>query len=140
MAVTFVHEKFPAHGITRIAERVILFRHDYSSTNILQVGGCPYDHGQYESNASSKYLLPHGSYTMFKIIKYYTDIWPIHHINILLLLFSNNSIGRLHKYKSSLGCGCVHCSFWVIPQFQKIKHPSDIWPIHHQNIYFLGLV
>ena len=37
MAVTFVNEKFPAHGITRISERIIMYRHDYSSANILQV-------------------------------------------------------------------------------------------------------
>lgn len=37
MAVTFVAEKFPGHGITRVNERVLLFKHDYNSTNILQV-------------------------------------------------------------------------------------------------------
>ena len=37
MAVTFVNEKFPAHGITRISERIIMYRHDYNSSNILQV-------------------------------------------------------------------------------------------------------
>ena len=37
MALQFVAEKFPGHGITRLAERVILFKHDYNSSNILQV-------------------------------------------------------------------------------------------------------
>ena len=37
MAVTFITEKFPSHGVTRISERVMLFKHDYNSTNILQV-------------------------------------------------------------------------------------------------------
>ena len=37
MAVTFVNEKFPVHGITRISERIIMYRHDYNSSNILQV-------------------------------------------------------------------------------------------------------
>ena len=37
MAVTFVNEKFPAHGVTRISERIIMYRHDYNSSNILQV-------------------------------------------------------------------------------------------------------
>jgi len=37
MALQFVAEKFPGHGITRLAERVILFKHDYNSSNILQM-------------------------------------------------------------------------------------------------------
>ena len=38
MACDFVAEKCPANGITRMQERVLLFKHDYQSTNILQVG------------------------------------------------------------------------------------------------------
>ena len=37
MACDFVAEKCPANGITRMQERVLLFKHDYQSTNILQV-------------------------------------------------------------------------------------------------------
>ena len=37
MACDFVAEKCPANGITRMQERVLLFKHDYHSTNILQV-------------------------------------------------------------------------------------------------------
>ena len=32
-----INEKFPEHGISGLVDRLILFRHDYSSTNILQV-------------------------------------------------------------------------------------------------------
>ena len=37
LACTFVNEKFPDHEITRIGERLMVFRHDYSADNILQV-------------------------------------------------------------------------------------------------------
>ena len=37
MACDFVAEKCPTNGITRMQERVLLFKHDYHSTNILQV-------------------------------------------------------------------------------------------------------
>lgn len=36
-ACEFICEKFPANGITRLDERILLFKHDYKSTNILQV-------------------------------------------------------------------------------------------------------
>merc|ERR1711971_1218280 len=36
LAVSFVNEKFHEHEITRLAERLLVFRHDYSSENILQ--------------------------------------------------------------------------------------------------------
>ena len=32
-----INEKFPEHGISGLVDRLILFRHDYSSTNILQM-------------------------------------------------------------------------------------------------------
>jgi len=32
-----VEEKFPEHGILRLFDRLLIFRHDYSSANILQV-------------------------------------------------------------------------------------------------------
>ena len=38
LASTFINEKFPEHGITRLGERLIVFRHDYSQENVLQVG------------------------------------------------------------------------------------------------------
>ena len=41
MACDFVAEKCPTNGITRMQERVLLFKHDYHSTNILQVGSRP---------------------------------------------------------------------------------------------------
>ena len=38
LACTFINEKFPDHEITRIGERLMVFRHDYANTdNILQV-------------------------------------------------------------------------------------------------------
>lgn len=37
LAVSFVNEKCHEHEITRLAERLLVFRHDYSSENILQV-------------------------------------------------------------------------------------------------------
>ena len=37
LAADFVGEKFPTNGITRLQERILLFRHDYNSTNVLQV-------------------------------------------------------------------------------------------------------
>merc|ERR1711971_914608 len=36
LAVSFVNEKFHEHEITRLAERLLVFRHDYSSEKILQ--------------------------------------------------------------------------------------------------------
>ena len=36
-ACDFICEKFPANGLTRLDERILLFKHDYKSTNILQV-------------------------------------------------------------------------------------------------------
>ena len=38
LAVSFVNEKFPDHEVTRLAERLLVFRHDYSCECILQVG------------------------------------------------------------------------------------------------------
>jgi len=38
LACTFINEKFPDHEITRIGERLMVFRHDYANTdNILQM-------------------------------------------------------------------------------------------------------
>ena len=37
LACSFVNQKFPDHEITRLAERLLVFRHDYTSDNILQV-------------------------------------------------------------------------------------------------------
>ena len=37
LASDFVNEKFPEHNFTRLKERLIIFRHDYSDANILQV-------------------------------------------------------------------------------------------------------
>ena len=38
LACNFIDEKFPEHGMTRLSERLMIFRHDYNSTNVLQVG------------------------------------------------------------------------------------------------------
>ncbi|CAN7995296.1 unnamed protein product [Ixodes hexagonus] len=35
MACNFVHKKFPEHGLNRLSERLMLFRHDYNNENIL---------------------------------------------------------------------------------------------------------
>ena len=37
LACTFINEKFPEHEITRIGERLMVFRHDYTADNVLQV-------------------------------------------------------------------------------------------------------
>jgi protein kinase D len=37
MACDFITEKFPNNGITRMNERLLLYKHDYASSNILQV-------------------------------------------------------------------------------------------------------
>ena len=37
IAFTFINEKCPDNEITRIGERLMVFRHDYSADNILQV-------------------------------------------------------------------------------------------------------
>lgn len=37
LACTFVNRKFPEHGLNRLNERLLLFRHDYNSPNILQL-------------------------------------------------------------------------------------------------------
>ena len=37
LASDFVNEKIPDHKVTRLKERLIIYRHDYSTTNILQV-------------------------------------------------------------------------------------------------------
>ena len=39
LACDFINEKFPEHGISRLAERLMVFRHDYTATNALQVMG-----------------------------------------------------------------------------------------------------
>jgi len=36
LATSFVNEKFPEHEVTRLAERLLVFRHDYQSENVLQ--------------------------------------------------------------------------------------------------------
>ena len=35
-ACEFICEKFPQNGLNRLDERILLFKHDYKSTNILQ--------------------------------------------------------------------------------------------------------
>jgi protein kinase D len=37
LACSFINEKFPEHGIARVGERILLFKHDYTASNILQV-------------------------------------------------------------------------------------------------------
>lgn len=37
LACDFICDKLPQNGVTRLQERILLFRHDYSSSNILQV-------------------------------------------------------------------------------------------------------
>ncbi|KAL3183598.1 hypothetical protein MRX96_033704 [Rhipicephalus microplus] len=34
-ACNFVHKRLPEHGLNRLSERLLLFRHDYNSENIL---------------------------------------------------------------------------------------------------------
>ncbi|XP_022913923.1 serine/threonine-protein kinase D1 isoform X2 [Onthophagus taurus] len=36
LACNFIHNKIPDHGINRLEDRVLLFRHEYTSNNILQ--------------------------------------------------------------------------------------------------------
>ena len=37
LACDFITEKFPSHGVTRLSERLLIYKHDYNSSNILQV-------------------------------------------------------------------------------------------------------
>ncbi|CAG9789557.1 unnamed protein product [Diatraea saccharalis] len=37
LAVKFVQEKIPDNGLNRLSERILLFRHDYCSPNVLQL-------------------------------------------------------------------------------------------------------
>ncbi|XP_075983011.1 serine/threonine-protein kinase D3 isoform X2 [Anticarsia gemmatalis] len=37
LAVKFVHDKIPDNGLNRLADRILLFRHDYCSPNVLQL-------------------------------------------------------------------------------------------------------
>jgi len=37
LACDFINEKFPEHGISRLAERLMVFRHDYTVPNALQM-------------------------------------------------------------------------------------------------------
>lgn len=37
LVCTFISEKFPEHGISRVGERILLFKHDYTASNILQM-------------------------------------------------------------------------------------------------------
>ncbi|KAL4704790.1 hypothetical protein ACJJTC_000088 [Scirpophaga incertulas] len=37
LAVKFVHDKIPDNGLNRLSERILLFRHDYYSPNVLQL-------------------------------------------------------------------------------------------------------
>lgn len=37
LVTAHIHQKFAEHGISRLVDRLLLFLHDYSSTNILQV-------------------------------------------------------------------------------------------------------
>ncbi|KAM3959281.1 LOW QUALITY PROTEIN: serine/threonine-protein kinase D3 [Aphomia sociella] len=43
LAVKFVHEKIPDNGLNRLSERILLFRHDYCSPNVLQLINCATD-------------------------------------------------------------------------------------------------
>lgn len=36
LAVNFINSKIPDHGVNRIGDRLLLFRHEYNSNNILQ--------------------------------------------------------------------------------------------------------
>uniref|UniRef100_A0A023F3P7 protein kinase C n=2 Tax=Triatoma infestans TaxID=30076 RepID=A0A023F3P7_TRIIF len=42
-ACEFINEKCPEHGVNRLNERLLLFRHDYTYPNILQIINCPTD-------------------------------------------------------------------------------------------------
>ncbi|CAH0728689.1 unnamed protein product, partial [Brenthis ino] len=37
LAVKFVYEKIPDNGLNRLSDRILLFRHDYCSPNVLQL-------------------------------------------------------------------------------------------------------
>ncbi|XP_047033869.1 serine/threonine-protein kinase D3 isoform X1 [Helicoverpa zea] len=37
LAVKFVHDKIPDNGLNRLSDRILLFRHDYCSPNVLQL-------------------------------------------------------------------------------------------------------
>ncbi|KAK4884345.1 hypothetical protein RN001_000616 [Aquatica leii] len=37
LACDFINNKIPDHGVNKLADRLLLFRHEYNSTNILQV-------------------------------------------------------------------------------------------------------
>jgi len=37
LACDFINEKFPEHGISRLSERLMVFRHDYTASNALQM-------------------------------------------------------------------------------------------------------
>ena len=37
LALSFVNEKFPENGISRLVERLMVFKHDYTAENVLQV-------------------------------------------------------------------------------------------------------
>ncbi|KAI5634576.1 phorbol esters/diacylglycerol binding domain (C1 domain) domain-containing protein [Phthorimaea operculella] len=37
LAVQFVHDKIPDNGLNRLSDRILLFRHDYCSPNVLQL-------------------------------------------------------------------------------------------------------
>ncbi|XP_049878116.1 serine/threonine-protein kinase D1 isoform X2 [Pectinophora gossypiella] len=43
LAVKFVHEKIPDNGLNRLSDRILLFRHDYCSPNVLQLINCATD-------------------------------------------------------------------------------------------------
>ncbi|GBP59033.1 hypothetical protein EVAR_15036_1 [Eumeta japonica] len=43
LAVRFVLDKMPDNGVNRLSERIMLFRHDYCSPNVLQLLNCATD-------------------------------------------------------------------------------------------------
>uniref|UniRef100_T1HA93 protein kinase C n=1 Tax=Rhodnius prolixus TaxID=13249 RepID=T1HA93_RHOPR len=42
-ACEFINDRCPEHGVSRLNERLLLFRHDYTYPNILQIINCPSD-------------------------------------------------------------------------------------------------
>lgn len=37
LACDFINTKFPEHGLNHLFERLLLYKHDYNSTNVLQL-------------------------------------------------------------------------------------------------------
>ena len=56
-ASDFICDKCPNHEITRLPERILLFRHDYQSSNILQVHFMSKNNGKLETNIPVCYIM-----------------------------------------------------------------------------------